>query len=77
MWSLKYGTNEYIYKTEIDHGHGEETYSCQGGRGREWMDWELGVGRCKFLHLEWIIHEVLLYSTGDYIQYLGIEHDGR
>ena len=36
-----------------------------------------GVGRCKLLLLEWISNEVLLCSTGNYIQSLGIEHDGR
>ena len=41
------------------------------------MDREFGVGRCKLLHLEWISNEVLLYSTGNNIQSLGIEHDGR
>ena len=35
------------------------------------------VGRCKLLHLGWISNEVLLYSTGNYIQSLGTEHDGR
>ena len=34
---------------------------------------ELGVGRCKLLHLECISNEVPLYSTGNYIQPLGIE----
>ena len=41
------------------------------------MNGEFGVGRCKLLHLEWIRNEVLLYSTGNYIQSLGIKHDGR
>ena len=40
------------------------------------MVWEFGV-RCKRFHLEWISNEVLLYITGNYIQCLGIEHDGR
>ena len=44
------------------------------GRG---MDWEFGVSRCKLLYLEWISSGVLLYSTGNYIQSLGLEHDGR
>ena len=30
------------------------------------------VGRCKLLHLEWIINEILLYSTGNDTQSLGI-----
>ena len=41
------------------------------------MGREFGVGGCKLLHLDWISNEVLLYSTGNYIHSLGIEHDGR
>ena len=37
----------------------------------------LGLVRCKLLHLEWLGNEVLLYSTGNYIQSLGIDHDGK
>ena len=47
------------------------------GRGWSGVDGEFGVSRCKLLHLDWISNEVLLYSTGDYIQFLGIEHDGQ
>ena len=47
------------------------------GRGGSGMDRETGVSRCKLLHLEWISKEVLLYSTGNYIQSLMMEHDGR
>ena len=54
--------------------HREQT--CDEGRGKEWDDWESRVKRCKLLHLEWISNEVLLYSTGNDIQSLGIEHDG-
>ena len=39
------------------------------------MDWESVVNRCKQLHLEWISNEILLYSTGNYIQSFVIEHD--
>ena len=46
------------------------------GRGNK-MDREFAVGRYKLLHLEWIHNEVLLYSTGNYIQSLVTEHDGR
>ena len=34
------------------------------------MDREFGISSCQLLHLEWI-------STGNYIQSLGIDHDGR
>ena len=57
------------------HRHGEQTCGCQGG-GSE-MDWDTGISRYKPFHLEWISNEILLYSTGNYIQSPGIEHDGR
>ena len=41
------------------------------------MDWKFGVGKCKLLHIEWINNKVLLYSTGNYIQYPGINHNGK
>ena len=55
MWNLKYGTNDPIYKTEGDHGRGEQTCGCWGvgrERGGNEINWEFGVGRCKLLHLE-------------------------
>ena len=44
------------------------------GRG---MEWEVGISRCKLLSLEWVNNMVLLYSTGNYIQYPGINHNGK
>ena len=41
------------------------------------MDWEFGVGRCELLYLEWISHRVLLKSTRNYIQALGLEENGK
>ena len=69
MWKLKYSTNELIYKTETD-SQGEKTHGCWGGDSG--MDGDFGVGRYKLLHLEWISNEVLLYSTENTIQSLGI-----
>ena len=40
-------------------------------------DWELGISRCKLLYKEWINNKVLLYSTGNYIQYPVINHNGK
>ena len=59
------------------HRHGEQTCGCQGWREREWDGGEFGVCRGKLFHLEWINNKVLLYSTGNYIQSLGIEHNGK
>ena len=61
-------------KQKQTHRHREQTCGCQGGGG---MDWEFRVSRCKVLHIEWINNKVLLYSTGNYIQYPGINHNGK
>ena len=37
-----------------------------GGRGKKW---KFGISRCKLVYIEWINNKVLLYSTGNYIQY--------
>ena len=41
------------------------------------VDWEFGISRCKLLYIEWINNKVLLYSTGNYIQYPVINHNGK
>ena len=46
-------------------------------KGASGMDWDFGVNRCKLLHSEWIDNKVLLYSTGNYIQSLGIDHEEK
>ena len=50
---------------------------AKGEVGGDGMEWELELGRCKLLYLEWISNEVLLYSTRNYIRSLGREHKGR
>ena len=45
-----------------------------GGGG---MDLEFGISKCKVLYIEWINNNVLLYSTGKYIQYPVINHNGK
>ena len=47
------------------------------GLERSGMNGDLGVGKCKLLHLEWLSSGVLLHSTGNYVHSLGVEHDGR
>ena len=63
-------------KQQQTRRHREQTcgYQVRGGIG---MVRELGFGRCKLLHLELIGNKVLLYTTGNYIQSLVLEHDGR
>ena len=47
---------------------------AKGESGEEGLDWEFGISRCQLLYLEWINDKVLLYSTGNYIQYPVINH---
>ena len=62
-------------KQKQTHRCREQACGCQGGgRGR---DWEFGVSRGRPLHTEWISNKVLLYSTGNYIQYPLINHNGK
>ena len=57
--------------------HREQPCGCQGGRDGEGKDWEFGVSRCKLLYIQWINNKVLLYSTGNYIQYPVINQNGK
>ena len=47
------------------------------GRERDWDGLGVWLGRCQLLHLEWICHGFLLYSTGNYIKSLIIKRDRR
>ena len=78
MWNLKYSTNEPIYEIETDSQDIKNRLVVakqEGGGGG--MDKVFGVSRCQLLYLEWINNKVLLYSTGNYIQSPGIDHDGK
>ena len=57
-------------------GHREQTCGCQVGEGGNGIDSEFGVNRCKLLPLEWISNEILLCSTGNYIQSFVMEYEG-
>ena len=50
---------------------------AKGDGGGGGMEWEFGICRCKLLYREWINNKVLLYSTGNYIQYPVINHNGK
>ena len=41
------------------------------------MEWEFGVSSCKLLFIEWINNKVLLYNTGNFIQYSMINRNGK
>ena len=77
MWNLKYDTNEptYVRNRLSDIESRPVVAKGEGGGGR--MDWEVGISRCKLLQTGWVNSKVLLYSTGDYIQYPMINHDEK
>ena len=47
------------------------------GRDGGGKDWEFGISRDKLLFVEWINDKILLHSTGNYIQYPMINHNGK
>ena len=47
------------------------------GGGEGGKDWEFGISSCKLLYIGWINDTVLLYSTGNYIQYPVINRNGK
>ena len=64
-------------KQKQTHRHTEQTCGCQGGGG-----WEKdGVGGCgqqmQTITYRMDKQQVLLYSTGNYIQYPMINHNGK
>ena len=49
----------------------------RGRGGREGWTGSLGLVDSNILHIECIINKVLLYSTGKYIHYPGINHNEK
>ena len=62
-------------KRKQTHRHREKTCGYQV-RG-QCMDWEIGISRCKLVNIGQINSRVPLYSTGKYIQYAEIKHNGK
>ena len=70
MWNPKYDTNEHIYATttglqRLPRGLGEARTGS------------LGLIVCRLLYTGWINTKALLYSTGNYIQYLVTNHNEK
>ena len=64
-------------KQKQTHRYREQTCGCQGGGVVGGIDWKFRISRCKLLYIEWKNNRVLLYSTGNYIQYPEINHNGK
>ena len=61
-----------VMKQKQTHRHRNQTCDCQGGRG---VEWAFGISRNELMYIEWISNKVLLYSTGNYIQYPITNHN--
>ena len=55
--------------------HRKQTYSYQSGKGR--INQEFEINRYTLLYIKQINNKNLLYSTGNYIQYLVITYNGK
>ena len=67
MWNLKY---ELVYKAETKSQEERTDLWFPRERDGRGLDWEFGVSRWRRLHIKQIDNNVLLYSTGNYINVL-------
>ena len=74
---VSWGPLTHTRVNSVYHRHRDGPVVDGGGCGWSGMDGEFGGRGCKLLHLEWVSSEVLLYSTGNCIQSLGMDHNGR
>ena len=58
-------------KQKETHRHRKQTYGYQGEDGGG-INWEQGINRCTLPYIKQINNKVLLYSTGNYNQYVVI-----
>ena len=57
--------------TDIENGPVVAKGEGKGGGG---FDWEFGISKCKLLYIGWI-NKIIVYSTGNYINYTTIACD--
>ena len=74
-WNLKYGTKDLTYDTD-SQTENRLVVAKEAGGGGGMADKEFG-SRCKLLYTECINSKVLLYSTGNHIQYPVINYSGK
>ena len=78
MWNLKNNTNESMYKTETDFTDLKNKLMATKGEREGGQDkLEYWINSYKLLLVKLISNKDLLYSTGNYIQYLVITCNGN
>ena len=64
-------------KQKQTHRHRKQTYGYQRGKVGGGIDQEFGFSRNTLLYIKQINNEDLLYNTGNYIQCLVINYNGK
>ena len=77
MISLRYDTNELIYKTEVESQMSKTNLWLPGDWEREGINWEIGIDIYTLLYIKQITNKNLLYSTGDSTQYSIMAYMGK
>ena len=77
--NLKNNTNEFIHEIETDSQTDTESKLkvTKGEKDSGRMNQEYWINRHKGLYRKQISNKVLLYNTGNYIQYLVINYNGK
>ena len=76
MWNIKYDTSDLVSMKQ-KHRQREQTGCQEVGWVGGGMNQGFGVSRCKLVYIGWINNKVLLYSTGNYIQFPVVNFNGK
>ena len=68
--------NKWTNITKQTQRHRESLLSRGRGEGKG-RTWESVISSCRLWHIGWINNKVLLYSSGNSIQYPVINHHGK
>ena len=76
MWNLKYDTNDISMKQKQTYRHREQTCGCWKG---VWVRDGLGIWgqQIQTIYIGWVNNKVQPYSTGNYVRYAVINHNGK
>ena len=79
MWNLKKrkGTNELIYKTEVDPQMQKTNLWLPGGKMGGGINWKIGIDIYTLLYIKQITNKDLQYSTGNSTQYFVMAYMGK
>ena len=76
-WNPKYNLSEETYLWNKPK-HREQTCGCQRGVGGGHLEWEFEISRANYyIQAGWTIRSYLPHSTGNYIQFPVINHNGK